>query len=164
MNAKEYLGQVKMIEARIKNLRRDKEGVKAMLYSLGGAGGGERVQSSRNNDKFGTLYGRIDEMEREIDAQITDFVLFKLKVSKEINELQNDKYMTVLNCRYIHFMSWEKIAEDAFDVQYSVRYILKVHGLALLEFQKKHKDMLEKEDGKKSSSQKDTKVHGLFAK
>lgn len=150
MIAKEYLKQVKSKEAKIKNLRRDKESIKDMLYSLGGAGEGERVQSSRNNDKFGTLYGRIDEMEREIDTQIADLMLFKMKVSGEINQLQTDRYMTVLNCRYIHFQSWEKIAENAFDETYTVRHILKLHGLALLEFEMVHKEMLEKVDGEKS--------------
>ena len=146
MDAKEYLGQVKRREARVRNLRRDREGIVNMLYSLGGAREGERVQSSRNNDKFGTLYGRIDEMEREIDSQITDLMRFQLKVSMEINELKTDKYMTVLNCRYIHFMSWEKIAESAFDVKYTVRHILKMHGYALLEFQEVHREMLAKID------------------
>ena len=56
MTAKEYLQQVKHKDAEIKNLCRDKESVKEMLYSLGGMPDGERVQSSRNNDKFGTLY------------------------------------------------------------------------------------------------------------
>lgn len=151
MDAKEYLGQVKSKEAKIRNLRRDREGIVNMLYSLGGVREGERVQSSRNNDKFGTLYGRIDEMEREIDRQIADLMNFQLKVSMEINELKTDKYMTVLNCRYIHFMSWEKIAESAFDVKYTVRHILKMHGYALLEFQAVHRDMLAKMDEERSS-------------
>ena len=133
MDAKEYLGQVKSREARIRNLRRDRE-------------------SSRNNDKFGTLYGRIDEMEKEIDSQITDLMRFQLKVSMEINELKTDKYMTVLNCRYIHFMSWEKIAESAFDVKYTVRHILKMHGYALLEFQEIHGEMLAEMDAGKSAA------------
>ena len=63
MTAKEYLEQVRHKQAEIGNLKRDKEAVKDMLYSLGGGGEGERVQNSRNNDKFGTLFGRIDEME-----------------------------------------------------------------------------------------------------
>lgn len=116
---------------------------------MGGSGEGERVQRDRNNDKFGTLYGRIDEMEREIDRQIADLMCFQLKVSREINEMKTDKYMTVLNCRYIHFMSWEKIAESAFDVKYTVRHILKIHGHALLEFQEVHKEMLAEIDAGK---------------
>lgn len=149
MDAKEYLGQVKSKEAKIRNLRRDREGIKDMLYSLGGGGEGERVQTSRNMDKFGTLYSRIDEMEREIDRQISALLLFKLKVSEEINEMKTDKYMTVLNCRYIHFMSWERIADSAFDVKYTVRNILKMHGYALLEFQEVHGEMLANMDKKK---------------
>lgn len=149
MEAKEYLSKVKSKETKIRNLRRDREGIVNMLYSLGGSGEGERVQRDRNNDKFGTLYGCIDEMEREIDRQIADLMCFQLKVSREINEMKTDKYMTVLNCRYIHFMSWEKIAESAFDVKYTVRHILKMHGHALLEFQEVHKKMLAEMDAGK---------------
>lgn len=150
MTAKEYLQQVKLKEARIKNLQRDKESVEAMLYSLGGNSQGERVQSSRNFDKLGTLYSRIDAAEREIESQIADLVLFRMEVSGQINDLHNDKYMTVLNCRYIHFMSWEKIADTAFKDRYSVRHIQKIHGLALLEFEEIHKEMLSKMDMKKT--------------
>ncbi len=149
MEAKEYLSKVKSKETKIRNLRRDREGIVNMLYSLGGSGEGERVQRDRNNDKLGTLYGCIDEMEREIDRQIADLMCFQLKVSREINEMKTDKYMTVLNCRYIHFMSWEKIAESAFDVKYTVRHILKMHGHALLEFQEVHKKMLAEMDAGK---------------
>lgn len=158
MMAKDYLEQVKSKEARIRNLRRDKESIKDMLYSLGGAGTGERVQASRTIDKFGTLYSQIDEMERQIDSEIASLMMFKMKVSDEINHMKTDRYMTVLNCRYIHFQSWEKIAEDAFPEQYTVRYILKLHGLALLEFGEIYKKMLGNMDKKcQESSLKDTK-------
>ena len=103
---------------------------------------GERVQSSRNNDKFGTLYSRIDEMERNIDDKIEASMLFKLKVSQEINTLKNPKYIAILNMRYIHYKSWEEIAESGFDVQYNVRHILRVHGYALMEFETLYKTML----------------------
>lgn len=142
MTAKEYLQQVKHKDAEIKNLCRDKEGIKDMLYSLGGMSDGERVQSSRNNDKFGTLYARIDTMERDIDVKIEDLMLFKLKVSREINSLKNPKHIAILNMRYIHYKSWEEIAASGFDVQYNVRHILRVHGYALMEFEKLYKTML----------------------
>ena len=103
MTAKEYLEQVRHKQAEIGNLKRDKEAVKDMLYSLGGGGEGERVQSSRNNDKFGTLFSRIDEMERKIDDKIIDLMQFRMKVSEQINALDNVSYITILNCRYIHF-------------------------------------------------------------
>ena len=61
MTAKEYLHSIKIKDAIINNLQHDKEDLRDMLYSLGGTEGGDRVQNSRNNDKFGTLYARIDD-------------------------------------------------------------------------------------------------------
>ena len=141
MTAKEYLEQVRHKQAEIGNLKRDKEAVKDMLYSLGGGGEGERVQS-RNNDKFGTLFSRIDEMERKIDDKIIDLMQFRMKVSEQINTLDNASYITILNCRYIHFQSWEKIARSAFDEERNVRSVQKLNGLALQEFEKKYAVML----------------------
>lgn len=144
MTAKEYLQQVKRKDAAINNLQRDKEGLVAMMYSLGGGGEGERVQNSRNNDKFGTLYSRIDEKEREITEKIDALVDFKLKVSGEINALPDDRYITILHKRYICFDSWERIA---IDLGYNVRYVQKLHGQALIDFEKLYPDLL-KEDMK----------------
>lgn len=139
MTAKEYLQQVKRKDAAISNLQHDKECLTQMMYSLGGTGDGERVQSSRNNDKFGTLYSRIDEKEREITEQIDALIDFKLKVSSEINALVDDRYITILHKRYICFDSWERIA---IDMQYNVRYVQHLHGQALIEFEKMYCEIL----------------------
>lgn len=139
MTAKEYLQQVKRKDAAINNLQRDKECLTQMMYSLGGAGDGERVQSSRNNDKFGTLYSRIDEKEREMTEKIDALVDFKLKVSEEINALPDDRYITILHKRYICFDSWERIA---IDMQYNVRYVQHLHGQALVDFEKMYPELL----------------------
>lgn len=148
MTAKDYLEQVKQKDARIRNLRRDKASIEDMLYSFGlsRASGGDRVQTSKKQDKIGELYGRLDEIERNIDTQIGELLQFKMKVSGEINELKNEKHMMILNCRYIHFMSWEKIAETVFEHPYTVRHIQKLNGYALLEFEEEHKTMLTKEE------------------
>lgn len=140
MTAKEYLQQVKIRDARIQNLQRDKETLRQMMFSFGGAGDGERVQSSRDNDKFGTLYGRIDEKERQITDAIDELVDFKLKVSKEINDLEDERYIIVLYKRYIQFDSWERIAVD---MGYNMRYVQQLHGQALIEFKKKHKEIIQ---------------------
>ena len=93
MTAQEYLEQVKVKEAAIKNLERDRTNLVAMMYSMGGAGSGDRVQSSKDPDKFGTLYGKIDEKEREIVNEISKLIDFKLKVSSEINNMKDGRYI-----------------------------------------------------------------------
>lgn len=139
MTAKEYLGQVKLKEAVIRNLERDRANLIEMMYSLGGAGTGERVQASKNPDKFGTLYGRIDEKERKIADEIDSLVDFRLKVSGEINEIEDERYVELLYKRYIQNESWDAISVD---MQYNRKYIIQLHGCALREFQTKFDDML----------------------
>lgn len=140
MTAKEYLQQVKIRDAEIDNLQSDKESLHAMMFSLGGAGDGERVQSSRDNDKFGSLYSRIDEKEREIIEEIDDLINFRLKVSGEINSLKDDRFIKVLHKRYIQYQSWEIIAVD---MSYNVGYLYQVHGQALIAFDTIHHELLQ---------------------
>lgn len=132
MTAQEYLEQVEVKEAVIKNLERDRTNLVAMMYSMGGAGSGERVQSSKDPDKFGTLYGKIDEKEREIVNEISKLIDFKLKVSSEINNMKDGRYIELLHRRYIEHESWNAIS---IDMQYSLKHITKLHRRALQEFE-----------------------------
>lgn len=135
MTAQEYLQQVRLKSAAIDNLKREKEEIRQILYSIGGNISNERVQTSRNVDKFGTLYGRIDEKEKQIDDKIWEFIEFKLKVSEEINSLRDTRFVNLLYMKYIQFKRWDEIADT---MEYSTRYVQKLHGYALEEFQKKY--------------------------
>lgn len=146
MTAKEYLEQVKHKQVEIENLRRDKESLHQMMYGLGSYGYSEKVQTSRENDKFGTLYSKLDLLDRQIADHIIEFLEFKSKVSGEINALEDMRFMVLLNCRYLHFQTWETIAEKAYTHPYNVRHVQKLHGLALKAFQEQYKTMLDKCD------------------
>lgn len=139
MTAKEYLHSIKIKDAIINNLQHDKEDLRDMLYSLGGTEGGDRVQNSRNNDKFGMLYARIDDKEHEITEKIDELVDFKLRVSDEINALPDSRYSAVLHKRHIQFQSWRRIAAD---LNYNIRYVQQLNGEGLLMFEEMYADML----------------------
>ena len=139
MTAKEYLHSIKIKDAIINNLQHDKEDLRDMLYSLGGTEGGDRVQNSRNNDKFGTLYARIDDKEHEITEKIDELVDFKRRVSDEINALPDSRYSAVLHKRHIQFQSWRRIAAD---LNYNIRYVQQLNGEGLLMFEEMYADML----------------------
>lgn len=144
MTAKEYLQQVKVKNARIQNLQRDKLALRDMLYSLGNSGGdGERVQTTPDKDKLGTMYAKIDEKEREITASIDDLIDFRFKVSEEINQLDDGRYIDVLYRCYVLDQGWKQIAGE---MGYNIRYVQQLNGQALLEFQKVHGDMLKRYD------------------
>lgn len=142
LTAKEYLQQVKIKDARIQNLQRDKAALRELMYSLGNSGGeGERVQTSRDPDKFGTIYSRIDEKDRQIMESIDELVDFKLKVSAEINRINDGRYIDILYRKYVLCQSWKEISAET---GYAERYAQRMNGQALLEFQKTHTEMLEK--------------------
>ena len=66
MTAEEYLGQVKKIDAIIKNKLRDHANWVSVAEGLGGASVGERVQTSRNLTQIPDAIGRYIDIEREI--------------------------------------------------------------------------------------------------
>ena len=140
MTAKEYLEQVKKKDARINNLIREKENLHAKLYSIGAIQyDKDKVQSSPNPDRLGVLYGEIDLKEREITKKIDELIDFRLKVTDEINELSDERYITVLYRRYIEFQTWEKIA---IEMGYNTRYVQQLNGNALLQFYDLHGETL----------------------
>lgn len=140
MTAKEYLQQVKVKDARIRNLQRDMAALRGLMFSLGNSSvEGERVQTSPDPDKFGTLYSKIDGKERQIVESIDDLVDFKLRVTEEIGQLKDDRYIDILYRKYVLCQSWKEIAAEK---EYSIRYAQNLNGQALLEFAKTHADML----------------------
>lgn len=142
VTAKEYLQQIKIKNAQIQNLQRDMAALRGIMFSLGNSSvEGERVQTSPDPDKFGTLYSRIDEKERQIVKNIDELIDFKLKASSEIGQINNDRYIDILHRKYVLCQSWKTISVET---GYNVRYAQRLNGQALLEFQKIHGKMLEK--------------------
>lgn len=142
MEVRKYLEQVKVKDVELQNLQVNLNELRDMMFSLGGAPDGERVRTSRNNDKLGTLYAKVDLMERKIESRMAELAAFKIKVTEEINALGNCRYMRVLCCRYIRYMSWDQIAEEAFKNPLTSRQILRIHEKALAAFQNVHHEML----------------------
>lgn len=141
MTAKNYLEQISLKNARINNLIKDKENMLQLLYSLGCAGSDERVQSSPNLDRIGTVYAKIDEKEREIVKMIDDFVDFRTQVTDEINKLNDSRYVTVLHKRYVQMEPLKKIAVE---LQYDYRHVTRLNGQALKEFEDLYEDKLKR--------------------
>lgn len=141
MTAKEYLQKIEAKNARIKNLQRDKAALRGLLFSISNSGSDvERVQTSPDHDKIGTIYSKIDEKERKINEMIDSLLDFRLKVTAEINELEDGRYIDVLYRKYALNQSWKEISTE---MGYSIRHVQKINGKALLAFQRLHADKLQ---------------------
>ena len=132
--AKEYLKGVKLLDAQINARLSEKEDLEDKLkhitpnlsFDKGSGGGGTQ-------DKLGGMVARIVDLERAINADIDRFVDLKNEALELLAKMENPTYLTLLHRRYFQHNTFERIASD---MGYSWRWVCKLHGRALQEFDK----------------------------
>lgn len=135
MTTKQYLGQISRLDRMIKNKLSEISELKELSRSISAVKNTERVQTTPNFDKIGTAQAKIDEMERNIDKLVDEYVDKRDLIIKQIDEIEDETYYNILFARYIEKKTFERIADEMF---YSWRQIIRIHGSALLAFEKKY--------------------------
>nr|DAM32854.1 MAG TPA: Protein of unknown function (DUF1492) [Bacteriophage sp.]DAR63404.1 MAG TPA: Protein of unknown function (DUF1492) [Caudoviricetes sp.]DAT62460.1 MAG TPA: Protein of unknown function (DUF1492) [Caudoviricetes sp.]DAY96882.1 MAG TPA: Protein of unknown function (DUF1492) [Caudoviricetes sp.]DAZ60884.1 MAG TPA: Protein of unknown function (DUF1492) [Caudoviricetes sp.] len=135
MTTKEYLGQISRLNRMINNKLTEIAQLKDMAASISAPQSGERVQTTPNFDKIGTKYAKIDEMERKIDGMVDELVDKKEKIIQQIDSMEDENTYNILFARYIEKKTFEVIATE---MKYSWRQVVRLHGTALKQFEKKY--------------------------
>lgn len=135
MTTKEYLGQISRLNRMINNKLTEITQLKDMAVSISAPQSGERVQATPNFDKIGTKYAKIDEMERKIDGMVDELVDKKEKIIQQIDSMEDENTYNILFARYIEKKTFEVIATE---MKYSWRQVVRLHGTALKQFEKKY--------------------------
>lgn len=135
MTTKEYLGQISRLNRMINNKLTEIAQLKDMAASISAPQSGERVQTTPNFDKIGTKYAKIDEMERKIDGMVDELVDKKEKIIQQIDSMEDENTYNILFARYIEKKTFEMIATE---MKYSWRQVVRLHGTALKQFEKKY--------------------------
>lgn len=135
MTTKEYLGQISRLNRMINNKLTEIAQLKDMVASISAPQSGERVQTTPNFDKIGTKYAKIDEMERKIDGMVDELVDKKEKIIQQIDSMEDENTYNILFARYIEKKTFEMIATE---MKYSWRQVVRLHGTALKQFEKKY--------------------------
>ena len=142
MKAKEYLSQINVYRYQIEALARKRAeleheaaGVKAITYDR------DRVQTSPEN-RLEKIMARLDDIDRRYSRRIEQYHKEVAKREKQIAGLDTPLYAELLALRYIDGCSLQQAADILHerhpDKQYNEDYIRRVHGWALMEFQKKY--------------------------
>lgn len=132
MKAKDYLLQVRRINKLIELKQNEINklnlylGVKAVNYE------GERVQSSNTMDRT-DLICKIVDFEIELKEYIKQLIDLKKEIMQTIDKLDDADLIKLLYLRYFDFKTWEEIA---ITMNYSYRWILKLHGISLQKIEK----------------------------
>ena len=135
MDTKQYLQQISRLDRMINNKLAEISQLRELAMSVSAIKNEERVQTTPNFDKIGTAYCKIEEMEEKLDKLIDEYVDKKNLIISQIDKIENETYYEILFARYIEKKTFEKIADE---LTYSWRQIIRLHGRALQEFEKKY--------------------------
>lgn len=133
--AKEYLKQVETLDAKIQQKKIELDSLKGNAIGLGAFDySKEKVQTSASESMSWKVAKYVD-LENEIHEDIERFTELKHKVIGQIHMLDDTKYINVLFKKYIEYKGLKEISKE---LGYSYDHIRRVHGWALLEFQRKN--------------------------
>ena len=135
MDTKQYLQQISRLDRMINNKLAEISQLRELAMSVSAVKNEERVQNTPNFDKIGTAYCKIEEMEEKLDKLIDEYVDKKNLIISQIDKIDNEAYYEILFARYIEKKTFEKIADE---MTYSWRQVIRLHGRALQEFEKKY--------------------------
>lgn len=128
-NAKEYLQQIELYDAQIKNkcdeianLRSMAMSVTATLRPDGGS------PSGGVSDKVGNSVAKIVDMQQEINRDIDRFIDYKKEVLSLIDKIKSPDEIRLLHLRYFQYKPWEEIAVI---MNYTYRNVCYIHSRAL---------------------------------
>ena len=135
MQAKEFLNKIRYIDMMIDCKLEQINDLRDMLTSIGSPIG-DKVQSSKDPDKFTDPVSKIIELEKEINDDIDKLIDLKRIARKAIEQLDNEVENMVLYKRYFENKSFEQISVE---MGYSWRQIHRLHGNALKDFERCHR-------------------------
>lgn len=135
MTTKSYLGQIKRLELQMQNKLSEIGQLRELSRSVSAVVNEERVQTTPNFDKIGTMYCKIEAMEEKLSALIDEYMKQKNEIISQIEGLDDEIYYELLFHRYIERKTFEEIAVD---IKYSFRQTLRLHGKALCAFEEKY--------------------------
>jgi hypothetical protein len=133
METKKYLGQIDRLDKMIQNKLSEIYQLKTMACSVSVSNEGERVQTSPDMDRLGSVVAKIIDLENETDALVDTFVDRRSHIISQIDSMENVDYYHILSLRYVHMKTFDYIAKKT---NWSIRKVFSLHGEALLEFER----------------------------
>lgn len=128
---KRYLKQAYRLNELIQCDRQELQELRLLSTNLQGIDyAKDKVQVSPSNDaSYTKIVAKIVELENTINDEIERLLALKIEIRKVIDDIEDNEEKLVLKCRYLNFMSWEKIY---LLMNVSPRTIHRIHDKALI--------------------------------
>lgn len=128
MTAKEYLGQAYRLDQRINSKAEQVTSLNALATKCTATLTGMPRNPNRATSTMADAVGKIIDLQAEINSDIGRLVDLKCEIVTVIKSIDNTEYQTLLEKRYLCFLSWEQIAVD---MNYSLQHTFRLHDSAL---------------------------------
>lgn len=142
MTPKEYLQQVFNVNKEVESLLNEYD--KSNIVNLSASKLKKVVVDSKevSNPTEDTILKRY-EYGSNILEKVHELTNLKIKISGEIDELEERNYRILLRERYLNCSGWLDIAEH---MNYDPSWIYRMHGDALEAFEEKHQEIFEDDE------------------
>lgn len=128
MNTKTYLSQARYLDMRIKSKLQQVDSLNDLATTCTSVMTDMPKNPSSSTSRMADAICKIVDLQNEINRDIDTLVELKKEIMGVIKAVVNPEQQTLLEKRYLCFLSWEKIAVD---MDYDLRYIHKLHIRAL---------------------------------
>ena len=139
--AKDYFAQIRKTDRLIQRLKGTVATLRSGLTSQNYELKPDKVQSSGAKNPLESTMIKILDLERQITARIDELVSMKQEAFDRIRNVPDFDQQNILIGRYIQLKEWDDIAAE---LSFSPKWVLKLHGKALLEFYKGNQEFFEK--------------------
>jgi len=127
-NAREYFSKAYRIDYRISSKLEQLESLNALATRATATLSAMPRNPNRSTSTMADVIVKIIDLQEEINLDIDNLVDLKREIMTIIKSIENTEYQTVLEKRYLCFLTWEKIAVD---MSYSIHHLYKMHNAAL---------------------------------
>lgn len=128
MTPKEYLEQAVYLDQRINSKLTQIENLRSLATKVTTVYSDSPHNPAPDCQRLEKTIAKIIDLENDINKDIDKLVDLKRDITKTIKKVQNEKYRTLLEMRYLSRQSWEQIAVQ---LGYDSRHIRRMHGWAL---------------------------------
>lgn len=133
MTAKTYLNKIRLLDIKINDGLEEMAHLKAMATKVTAAMDGEVVSSSKSPDKLTDVVAKIIKLQEDLNRDVDKYVDIKQEALDLLNSIENPAHYKILYSRYVLYKTWEQIACE---LDFTYQWVCKLHGVALLEFEK----------------------------
>lgn len=128
MTAKEYLSQARTLDMRIKSKLQQIESLNELATSCTVVYSDMPRNPNHGGSKIEKAVVKIIEVEEGLKHDVENLVELKKEIMTTIHSVANVELQTLLEKRYLCFLSWEQIAVE---MHYSIQHIYRMHDEAL---------------------------------